>query len=111
MESQKEVIKYSKSRPDVQAAIEEILEEDEIDYSKEEMIASHLDICLLNVNMLNFLIQKSIRILNSPKRVLNDHKLLFEFIKKFIFKQEKDENEANIQLLMSSLDYSQMSTD
>lgn len=103
-------MKYSKNRPDVQTAIEEVLEEDEIDYVKEEMIASHLDICLLNDNMLNFPIQKLIRILNSPKRVLNDHKLLFEFIKKIIFKQEKEKEEENIQLLMSSLDYSQMST-
>ena len=111
VELQKEVMKYSKNRPDVQTAIEEVLEEDEIDYVKEELIASHLDICLLNDNMLNFPIQKLIRILNSPKRVLNDHKLLFEFIKKIIFKQEKEkEEEENIQLLMSSLDYSQMST-
>lgn len=70
--------------------------------------------------MLNFPIKKLIRILNSPKRFLNNHHILFEFIKKFIVLHEKklkekqegtEYEEENLELLMSSLDYDQMSNE
>lgn len=66
--------------------------------------------------MTKFPIPILIRILNSPQRKLKNHHLLYLFIKKVINQyendNEKDENkDENIQLLLSSLNYLEMSND
>lgn len=88
----------------------------------EEEISKNLDFYLKNNTLLDFDLDSLNRILNSKKRVLNDHHLLFEFIKKIISRKEsqnykklsevnEDQIKLNIQLLLNSLDYTQMSND
>ena len=126
-ELQQVLDKYSKERPDIKHIIDEYSNTERDDIKEEEM-SRHLDICLQNENMINFPIETLIRIINSPNRNLQDHHLLFKFIKRLIEKyqsqqesENKDENnnnntkdgkeEENLQILVSSLDYRRMSRD
>lgn len=63
-------------------------------------------------------IQAVNRILNSPDRVLNDHHLLFQFIKKMISesneqnsKEINEEMKENFEILISALDCNEMTND
>lgn len=81
-----------------------------INTEKEEILAQHLDFCLKNINLKILPIQMIIRIINSPKRVLNNHHLLFQFVKEMIdfIKKNDIKNFQYISLFTSSLDFNQM---
>lgn len=71
------------SMPNIDSFIKDInisFSESQFDKSKEEIIAKNLDTCIKNGYLSKFPIQILIRILNSPKRSINDHHSLFEFI-------------------------------
>lgn len=88
---------------------------DENDFLKEELIAKNLDISLKNGNMHKLPLKKLNRILNSPKRLINDHHLLFSFVisvmKTKLNEKLSQEDQENLFLLPSSLDYCEMSND
>lgn len=86
---------------------------DEPNFSKDEIIAENLDICLQNEQMVNYPIPVLCKILNSPKRIINDHHLLFTFVQKVINKKEEEnyENKEDYALLLNSLDFLKMSDD
>lgn len=106
-----EIDQFSRDRPDVKDIINDQIR-GEIDPIKEEKLAQNLDICLKNDNFANFPIPVLVRILNSPKRILNDHHLLFNFIDKIITKNNNDnDDDENVEILVSCLDYMQMSND
>lgn len=116
-ELKKQIESFSEKRPDISNLINNF-KFDEIDYSKEEFISSHLDICLQNELLVNFPIPILIRILNSPKRKLNNHHLLLSFIQKvvknYISSKTNEDDETknqNIQLLYGSFDYLKMSNE
>lgn len=118
-ELQQQIEYFSQNRPDIKQIVD-TYSFDEIDSLKEEKIAAHLDICLQNEHMVNFPIPLLNRILNSPKRKITDHHLLYQFIKNVIKKHtieatnnnnENNDNEDDFQVLLSSLDYCQMSND
>lgn len=107
----KEVInKFCEERPDIQQILKKS-SRTELDSMREEKLSQNLDICLQNENFSKLPINTLNRILNSPKRVLKDHHLLFEFVKKLISNQTKEnENfEEENQILISCLDLSEMS--
>lgn len=108
-ELQQKIDSFSKSRPDIQNIINNYSFE-ELDSLKEEKFAENLDICLQNERMINFPIPLLNRILNSPKRIIKNHHLLFQFIKKVI-NNRSSSNEDDFQILLGSLDYLQMSTE
>lgn len=108
--------KFSSNRPDIQ----QILTEKTIDSIKEEKLSKNLDLCLQNENFAKLQISVLIRILNSPKRILHDHHLLFEFVKKIINQYEEhqiysnsndNDLEEDIQLLLSCLDFAEMTNE
>ena len=115
-ELQEEVSKFIQARPDLRNLInqlsnqEEEEEENELNSKKEEIIAQNLDSCI-QLDLLNLLpINRLIRVLNSPKRVLNDHCLLFKFVKEII-SHKKECNSEQIQMLVNSLDLNKISID
>ena len=112
---QKELEKYIKERPDINRIVDGYTNLDykeERDEQKEELLSSHLDICLRNENMNKFPLFVLIRILNSPKRQLKDHRLLINFIKRQIETRPKEElTDDYIEQLFSTLDYSEMSNE
>lgn len=113
-ELQKQIDAFSKTRPDVQQIVNNYNTFDEIDSVKEEKLAKNLDICLQNPNMINFPLPVLNRILNSPNRILKNHHLLFNFIKKVINKNISKHNSNNnddFQILFGSLDYLQMTNE
>lgn len=108
--------KFSSNRPDIQ----QILTDKTIDSVKEEKLSKNLDLCLQNENFAKLPISVLIRILNSPKRILHDHHLLFEFVKKIINQYEENQIysnsndndlEENMQLLLSCLDFADMTNE
>lgn len=112
-----EIEKFINTRPDIQNVISQIInandDSEKVDSIKEELISKNLDISiktgLLNQIPLNSLV----RILNSPKRVIKDHHLLFTFvvsmIKKYSSNEKMDENvQQNLSLLIAALDYCSM---
>lgn len=78
------------------------------------MIAAHLDFFLERGALRNMSTFRLFRILNSPHRVVNNHHMLFEFIKN---EQNTRKNSRNRQdnkyldMLIGTLDYSEMSID
>lgn len=113
-ELQQQIDAFSQNRPDIQQIIDNY-SFDEIDSSKEEKLSKNLDICLRNRNMVNFPIPLLNRILNSPNRIINDHHLLFQFIKEVITTNSSNNsnsnNEDDFQILLGSLDYLQMTNE
>lgn len=117
-ELQEIIQKFIESRPDLQKAIDQLTinldsksDEENIDYEKELIIAKHLDFFLekgilskLPNSMLN-------RILNSPERILKNHHLLFNFIIEKITENSDDDNNEDLELLVTSLDYNEMDSD
>lgn len=87
----------------------------EIENDKEEILAQNLDICIKNGHLKKLPIQMLVRILTSPKRVINDHHLLFKFVIDYL-KEKKDVNmndddRTNFAILPSSLDFCLMTND
>lgn len=134
-ELQEEIKQFSESRPDIKSIIEDLkksvklmnqdnciqpqiqynddqTENHQINSMREEMIAKNLDICIQNCFLDQIPIQILVRILNSPKRVIKDHHLLFSFVIDLIEKSKKvtltDTDRENILILPSCLDYCQM---
>lgn len=115
-----ELSSFSKNRPDLQSIIDNT-KTIELDSTKEEKLSKNLDICLMNQNFINIPLPVLTRILNSPNRVLHNHHLLVDFIKKIIiiykdYNKDKDnelkeEVQENLQILLSCLDYTEMSND
>ena len=90
--------------------------ENSIDAAKEEIFAKNIDICIKNQILHKLPIQVIIRILNSPKRVVNDHHLLFSFVIEMLKEMQnksslKEEEKQCLSLLPSSLDYCLMSSE
>lgn len=86
-------------------------DKEKIDYEKELIIAKHMDFFLekgilskLPNSMLN-------RILNSPEKILKNHHMLFNFIIEKITENSDDDNNEDLELLMTSLDYNEMDSD
>lgn len=107
---------FIQKRPDIKNLIDNFLNEnnndDELsdDPLKEEIISKNLDVCLKNGYLERIPLKILIRILNSPQRVLSDHRLLFSFV---IKKMNNCENEDKniIEILPSCLDFTKMSSD
>lgn len=121
-ELNEELTTFSNTRPDIQRILD-TSKKDELDSLKEEKLSKNLDICLQNQNFIKLPLPVLARILNSPKRVLHDHHLLLEFIRKIINeykineknnknnKEIEEENRSNLQVLLSCIDLSEMSND
>ena len=121
LELTNELSKFKKTRPDIVEIINQ-KDQNRFNSEQEEKLSKHLDICLMNEKFINFPIQTLSRILNSPNRVLNNHHLLFEFVKKLIkksdmekqqknIKLDEEQNHENLQVLLSCLDLNEMSND
>lgn len=127
-ELQSVIEKFIQNRPDLQSLINQLSSsnqnildssqaEKEIDSVKEELISKHLDICLQNDNLMQLPISVLHRIFSSPKKVLKNHHLLYQFIKKMIEKYESNHSEnqnsskekEDLQILIGSLNYNKMS--
>lgn len=124
-EFSRSIKRFEKERPDLENLIRTLYknendenenendyekEEEEYDTSsieKEEIIASHLDFFLEGGRLKKFKTNQLVRILNSPKRFVKDHHLLFEFVKEILFERGKEEEE-NLYLLIGTLDYTEM---
>ena len=113
---------FINNRPDIQKAIDHLISNndinDETNEEKEKLIAKNLDFCLKYGNISNLPISMLLRILNSPEKILNDYHLLFKFIMSKISEAEAknlDESDngfiENIEILVTSLDYNEMSND
>ena len=112
------------TRPDLNSIIDQLSsekstneEEEEafFDPIKEELVAKHLDLCLQNKLFNRIPLRIMNRILNSPKRVINDHSRLVSFVTSLI-KEKLDEKTSetsihDILALPGCLDYSLMSAD
>lgn len=109
------------TRPDIFPTIDQLSQENatqnhsshkKMDYLKEEIIAKHLEICLKNGSLKKLPIEILIRILNSPKRQIKDHHLLFtfvfEYIKEMKNKNLSDTEKENLFILPSCLDFSEL---
>lgn len=126
-ELQSKIEDFMKSRPDIQSIVNQLSEKknhkkdeknhskSEIDTTKEEIISKHLDICLQNENLMNLPVKTLHRIFSSPKKVLNNHHLLYEFVRKIIEKYEsskksQDQSKAkeDLQLLIGTLEFDKM---
>lgn len=91
---------FIEQRPDICETIDNLSQnESQIDLLKEEQISKNLDFCLKHGNLQKLPLSMLTRILNSPKRVLNDHSLLFSFVMKILeesskqkVSQEEEEN-------------------
>ena len=110
---------FNQERPDLLAIIDQISDiqeqnnEDqyEITSHKDDLIAQNLDVCIRNGFLKKLPVLKLGRILNSPKRKIIDHHLLFDFVidciknhSKYVTKGE----EENLAILTCSLDYTKM---
>lgn len=107
---------FVEQRPDICETIDNLSQnESQIDLLKEEQISKNLDFCLKHGNLQKLPLSMLARILNSPKRVLNDHSLLFSFVMKILEESSKQkvsqEEEENLGILVGSLDYLQMSNE
>ncbi|KAK8852346.1 hypothetical protein M9Y10_017320 [Tritrichomonas musculus] len=103
---------FIENRPDINRIIEEYSnnsEDSEPNFEKEEILSKNLDFSIQNGNLHKLPLEMLNRILNSPKRNLKDHHLLFNFVIGIIEdrKMMKSEEE-NLLLLPSCLDYLQM---
>ena len=88
--------------------------EGQIDFAKEELVAKNLDICLKNGFLKKIPLSILNRILNSPKRILNDHHLLFSFVLEKLNEYKENGNcdeKENLLILPGSLDYCLMTSD
>lgn len=117
-----ELKSFIEERPDISNIIDSILlntnqkesqsEAVFFDQEKEELIAKHLDISIQNGNLRKLPIEILNRILNSPKRTVNDHHLLFSFVfsilKERLNENTKVEDRESLSILPSSLDYTEM---
>ena len=121
-ELNKVVENFINNRPDIQKIIDQIssndINNDYLDEEKEKLIAKNLDFCLKYGNLSNLPISMLIRILNSPEKILNDYHLLFKFIMTKIseaethnFDESDDNFLENIEILVTSLDYNEMTND
>lgn len=114
-EIQEKAQEFIQKRPDIKNSIDNFLRENlnihnDSDSIKEEIISQNLDVCLKNGYLERIPLQILIRILNSPKRNIQDHHSLFEFvIQKMKNCDEKDKN--IIEILPSCLDYTKMSSE
>lgn len=92
---------------------QEIEEQPEFSLLKEELIAQNLDSYIQNGFLKKLPIKILNRILNSPKRQIIDHRLLFNFIIDRIKCHENHrtniDEEKNLAILTCSLDYTKMS--
>ena len=107
---------FVEQRPDICETIDNLSQkESQIDLLKEEQISKNLDFCLKHGNLQKLPLSMLARILNSPKRVLNDHSLLFSFVTMILEESSKQkvsqEEEENLGILVGSLDYLQMSNE
>ena len=112
-ELRQEIEDFINTRPDVQSVLNDFIDKKyEIESEKEELISKNLDIGI-KTGLLNQLpLEIIIRILNSPKRNIKDHHLLFAFVISMFKKFSKnDENYENLSFLTCSLDYCEMSND
>lgn len=123
-ELQREIEDFIKERPDICSLVDDLTttKNDDSDLQsseneiKEEIIAKNLDISIKNKILHKLPIQTINRILNSPKKVIKDHKLLFSFVIETIKKNLNESNDKNtedlenILILPSSLDYCSMSS-
>lgn len=117
-----QIQEFIKQRPDINSMIDDITNQtvltvttennEKFDFFKEELIAKNLDAGLQNGNMHKIPLKKLNRILNSPKRVINDHHLLFSFVISMIKMKMSEELELeereNLLLLPGCLDYCEM---
>lgn len=109
------VIAEISSRPESLSKSENESMNSQINIEKEELISKNLDICIKNGNLKKLPLQMLNRILNSPKRVLKNHRLLFNFVIDLIKEKTKEilsnEELEDLCILPSSLDYCEMSSD
>lgn len=117
-ELKKQIEQFIKERPDLNSIIEEIStnqNESKSTRNKEYLVAKNLDLCIQSGFLDNVDIKTIVRIINSPKRHINDHHLLYNFVIKLIQKSKNIEinnkQEKYYQILPSALDYNQMSND
>lgn len=115
-ELKKQIELFMEKRPDITSIIEEIStnqDESNIIESKENIITKNLDLCIKSGFLDNVDIKTILRIINSPKRVINDHHIFYNFVinllQKLLKDKSKDEQENYYQFLPSALDYNQMS--
>lgn len=123
-----QIQEFIQTRPDIKTIIDEIsassdpnltVSADESDLTtdnlKEDLIARNLDISLKNGNMHKIPLKKLNRILNSPKRLIIDHHLLFSFVisvmKTKLSNKLSQEEIDDLSILPSSLDFCQMTND
>ena len=119
LELKQQIEEFNQERPDLLEITDQLSDikgqnnEDqyEITSNKEDIIAQNLDVCIRNGFLKKLSVLKLGRILNSPKRKIIDHHLLFDFVidcirnhSKYITKGE----EENLAILTCSLDYNKM---
>ncbi|KAK8844222.1 hypothetical protein M9Y10_024428 [Tritrichomonas musculus] len=87
----KQIEDFISKRPDIVSIIDELSsitnktdKEQSTDNLKEEIVAKNLDICIQNALLKKLPIEILNRILNSPKRIIKDHHLLFSFVIGFL---------------------------
>ena len=123
LDLQQRIEKFNQERPDLLEAADQLSnsvdqvnkEQHEVISHKEELIAKNLDTCLRNGFLKKLPIATLSRILNSPKRQIIDHHLLFDFVIDRIQNHHKykakGDDEENLAILTCSLDYTKMSED
>ena len=95
-----QIEKFITTRPDIVSIIDLISPDtksinqdtEPIDFAKEELISKNLDCCIANGSLKKLPISMLVRILNSPKRKIKDHRLLFTFVKETIVERGKQKN-------------------
>ena len=109
-EMKKQIELFIEERPDVISIVKEISIRP--NNQKEEIVSKNLDIAIKSGILDNVDLDIIIRIVNSPKRVIKDHHLLFNFIVNLIQNSAKNEtkkvNKELLLILPSALDYSLM---
>lgn len=112
-ELKKEIENFIDTRPDVQFVLNQFIEKNfEIEPEKEELIAKNIDIAIKTGILNQIPLEIIIRILNSPKKVVKDHHLMFKFVISLLKNFSKsEENFECISFLTSSLDYCKMTNE
>lgn len=111
---------FMNNRPDLTSLVDQLIttsksnltENNDNDLFKEEILSKNLDVVLQNNLLKKLPIETIIRVLNSPKRILKNHHLLF----KFVISEMKNASEKKLNtndqmiyaILPSTLDYNLM---
>ncbi|OHT11683.1 hypothetical protein TRFO_03918 [Tritrichomonas foetus] len=108
---------YINCRPDAISLLEQVIQSnqegdfpnDSTIYEKEGFLSQHLDECIKSGLLLSLPLESLFRVLCSPNRVIRDHHLLFNFVLKYIKYNLRKGNSEKVEILVSALDFKQMS--